>query len=199
MTSDNNNEIYEEDQPPSELDMLKQRADLMGIAYHPNIGVVKLKAKIDDQLEGPSEGHEDLSSDDINTMATSLGSQPTVETPAAIRARMQKQALQLVRVRVACMNPLKGNLKGDLFSVGNAQIGFTKKFVPFNTEQGWHVPAILLRQIQSKKYMTHYETKIGNKKIKKHRLVPEYSVEILPPLTAKELKDLAQRQTMANK
>ena len=40
---------------PSELDTLKQRAKLMGIKHHPNIGVDKLRDKVNEQLEEPEE------------------------------------------------------------------------------------------------------------------------------------------------
>ena len=40
-----------------ELELLKQRADTLGIKYSPNIGVDTLKQKIEDKLAGdkPSE------------------------------------------------------------------------------------------------------------------------------------------------
>lgn len=185
-----------------ELSLLKERADIMGITYHPNIGKEKLRAKIEDKKAGvvdPEQAAEEAATIEA---AQASGAAETFtpmvkETAAQITARKRKEALRLVRVRVTNMNPLKGNLKGDIFSVGNAQIGMVKKFVPYNAEQGWHVPQIILTHMQSKKYMTHYETKVGNKKIKRHRLVPELSIEILPPLTAKELEALKQRQLMA--
>lgn len=184
---------------PSELDLLKSNADLMGVKYHPNIGLDKLKEKIADKQNAPVEA--DLTTADITELSDKVSNSPAerIETANDVRARIRKKAHQLVRVRVSCMNPLKGNLKGEILSVGNSYIGFTKKFIPFNAEQGWHLPQILLTCLQDKKYMTHFEVKIGNKKIKKHKLVPEYAIEILPPLTAQELKDLSQRQIIANK
>ena len=127
----------------------------------------------------------------------SIGAPVVPETIGQRRVRLRKESLRLVRVRITNMNPLKGNLKGEILTVGNATIGTVKKFIPFNAEQGWHVPQILLTQLRNRKYMTHYEIKIGNKKIKKHKLVPEFAIEELPPLTATEIKELAQRQIIS--
>ena len=133
---------------------------------------------------------------DIN--AVSVGA-PVVETGGQRRVRLRKEATKLVRIRVTNMNPIKSNLKGEILCAGNASIGMVKKFIPFNAEQGWHVPQILLTQLQNRKYMSHYEVKIGHKKIKKHKLIPEFAIEILKPLTPEEIKDLAQRQIIADK
>jgi len=193
-------------EPMDEMSLLKQRADMMGIKYSPNIGIDKLKAKIEEKKSAPvattdpSQMAEELET--INAAAEVAGGDVFTpglrETPAQLNMKRRQQALRLVRIRVTNMNPLKGNLKGEIFSVGNSQIGFIKKFVPYNAEAGWHVPQIILTHMQEKKYMTHFEVKVGNKKIKKHRLVPELAIEILPPLTAAELQELKQRQLMAS-
>lgn len=192
---------------PDELSMLKERADLMGVQYHPNIGIEKLKAKIAEKTAPPEEkvkADSTYAGEEYQTIMAAeqaaAGKQVAalaVPTPLQERMARRDKSLRLVRVRIANMNPIKGNMKGEIFSVGNAEIGFTKKFVPFNAEQGWHIPEILLGVLQNKKFMTHYEVKMGNKRIKKNRLVPEYSIEILPPLTPQELEALKQRQLMA--
>jgi hypothetical protein len=178
----------------------------MGIKYHPNIGAKKLAALIEEKKEAPTKSSEtdEYADEELDTivaaeeMANADTFTPMVkQTAAQLAAKRKQDALRLVRIRVTNMNPLKGNLKGEIFSVGNSQLGFIKKFVPYNAEQGWHVPQIILSHMQEKKYMSHFEVKVGNKKIKKHRLVPELAIEILPPLTAQELQDLKQRQLMA--
>lgn len=188
---------------PSELELLKERADLMGITYHPNIGVEKLKAKINERQNSVDKNSE-YGQEEVDTINDAEAVQKAskvpakaVPTPQQDAAMRRKKALKLVRIRVSCMNSLKGNMEGEIFSCGNAEIGMVKKFVPFNAEDGWHVPQIIVDFIKNKKFMTHYGVKVGNKKIKKNRLVSEYSVEILPPLTSQELDELKQRQAMA--
>jgi hypothetical protein len=180
-----------------ELATLKQRADIMGIKYHPNIKLERLKAKVKDKLEGITDEQAD---EEVATIESANMAKPTAkETADKARVDRRHEALKLVRIRVACMNPIKANMKGEIFSVGNAELGMQKKFVPFNAEQGWHVPNIIFQEIKDKKFVSHYTVKIGNKTINKNKLIPEYSIEILDPLTVDELKDLANRQMMANK
>ena len=196
------------EEPMDELSLLKERATLMGIRFSPNIGIDTLKARIEEKKaslqtsefsESSSYAQEEYVSIEAAQQAAAGAKVEPKAQPSAYQQRMARRdkALKLVRVRVANMNPLNSNLKGDIFSAGNSELGMIKKFVPFNAEQGWHVPQIILDVIRNKKFMTHYEVKIGNKKIKRNKLVPEYSVEILPPLTPEELEALKQRQLMA--
>lgn len=196
------------EEPIDELALLKERATLMGIRFSPNIGIDTLKARIEEKKASPqtsefsessSYNREEYASIEAAQQAAAGAYVEPKTQPSAHQQRMARRdkALKLVRVRIANMNPLNSNLKGDIFSAGNAELGMIKKFVPFNAEQGWHVPQIILDVIRNKKFMTHYEVKVGNKKIKRNKLVPEYSVEILPPLTPEELEALKQRQLMA--
>ena len=196
------------EEPMDELALLKERATLMGIRFSPNIGIDTLKARIEEKKASPqtsessessSYAREEYASIEAAQQAAAGAYVEPKTQPSAHQQRMARRdkALKLVRVRVANMNPLNSNLKGDIFSAGNAELGMIKKFVPFNAEQGWHVPQIILDVIRNKKFMTHYEVKVGNKKIKRNKLVPEYSIEILPPLTLEELEALKQRQLMA--
>ena len=191
-----------------ELSLLKERATLMGIRFSPNIGIDTLKARINEKANPPKSsestvldqyaGEEYATIQDAENAAAGAKVEP-MKAPNPLQQKMARRdkALKLVRIRVSSMNPLSSALKGELIFAGNSEIGMVKKFVPFNAEQGWHVPQIILDVLRNKKFMTHYEEKQGNKKIKRHRLVPEFSIEILPPLTQEELEALKQRQLMA--
>lgn len=189
---------------PDELTLLKERADTMGVVYHPNIGIKKLKAKLEEKMSGvvedPTEAAEEMDTIDSSQVVAkaNIFTPGVKETPAQLKAKRKQDALSMVRIRVTCMNPIKGNMKGDIVCVGNSELGMIKKFVPFNAEQGWHVPNIILQEMKAKRYMSHYEVKIGNKKIKRNKLVPEYAIEIMAPLTSKEMNELKQRQIIAN-
>ena len=197
---------------PNELDSLKQRADIMGINYHPNIGVDKLKEKIaektTDKAEANAETDPDVSveyaQEEVDTIkAAEVAGKADVFTPgkqqtaSQISAERSKEATRLVRVRVSNMNPLKGSMLGEIFSVGNSKIGFLKKYVPFNAEAGWHVPHMIVQHMREKKFLSHFEVKVNGKKVNKHKLIPEYAIEIMTPLTEKEIHELKQRQLMA--
>ena len=165
-----------------ELAALKARADLMGIPYSPNIGLDALRKKVNAKLE----------SEEAPT-AKSTGSK------AKSRGDLRKEAAKLVRIRLTNMNPNKKDWEGEFFTAGNAMVGSFTKFVPFNIgEDGYHVPQIILNQIRERKFMIFEKVKgVGDVEIKRPRLVPEFAIEVLSPLTEKELKELAQRQRMA--
>lgn len=172
-----------------ELTLLKQRAQTLGIKFHPSIGLESLRSKVSAALTG-----ED---------AEKAAEEPVPEAPAAesriqMRNRLRKEASALVRVRVTCMNPNKKEWKGEIFTASNSIVGTFRKYVQFNTEEGWHVPQIILNMIKARQFQTFYTIK--NERgvaVRKGKLVPEFAVEILPPLTEKELLELSRRQALA--
>ena len=175
----------------AELENLKIRAEKLGVKFHPSISADKLREKIKAaQAEG--EG--------------SVGEQPEVksvtaaveESPAAKKLRLKREGLKLVRVRITCMNPTKKEWEGEIFTVSNNAVGTVKRYVPYNAEDGWHVEQILLNQLRERQcqiFTTDKDSR-GNK-IRKGKLIREFAIEVLDPLTEEELHDLAQRQAMA--
>lgn len=166
-----------------ELAMLKARADLLGVQYHPSIGVEKLREKVSAAMEDSEEVKKP---------------DPKGDPESDRRAKLQAEASKLVRIRVTCMNPAKREWEGEIFTVGNSVVGTFKKFVPFNADEGWHVPQIMLDMIKSRECQIFTSEKDGRgNTIRKSKLIKEFAVEELPALTEDELKDLAQRQAMA--
>lgn len=165
---------------PDELATLKARADTLGIQYHPSIGVEKLREKVNGALTDVS--------------ATEVKEDPAVSQ----RKKDRDEASKLVRLRLTCMNPNKKEWDGEFITAGNAVIGSFTKFVPFNAPDGWHVPHIIYQQLRDREcqVFTTVRDPKGNSS-RKGKLIKEFSIEILPPLTAEELRDLAQRQAMA--
>jgi hypothetical protein len=204
---------------PSELDLLKQRANLMGISFHPNIGLPKLKAKVNAALAPSEEAATINAAPTADPYGETVNGESVKEIEASGRvplrngkpmyltheqftrertANTRKNLNRLVRVVVNCMNPNKTEWEGELMSVGSAKAGTFKKFVPFNQEEGFHIPYIIYQAMVERKYSKFYTVKgPRGEKIRKGRLVPEFNIEVLDPLTPQELKDLAQRQAMS--
>jgi len=167
------------DDIPTELDALKERADKMGITYHPTIGLDKLREKVNAVIT-PKE--------DAPTKVVGL-------TPLQIRKKKQQEARKLVRVRLTCHNPNKSAWDGEIMSISNSVIGIIKKFIPFQADEGWHIEQALLNMIRDRKYQTFYTVKkSGSLAIRKGKLVPEFAIEVLPALTAQEIEVLAKAQ-----
>ena len=194
MTEDQNQETNETAEAPSQLEVLKGRADMLGIRYHPSISAEKLAAKIEDALA-------DRPTEDVEEDAPKTG-----KTKASFEAEEKKQkevsakadAAKLIRIRVTCMNPAKREWDGEIFTAGNSVVGSYKKFVPFNNDEGWHVPYIIYQMMVDRKCTIYVK---GKNKLGQPTSLPkfinEFAIEVLPPLTEKELKELATRQAMA--
>ena len=174
----------------AELENLKVRADKLGVKFHPSISADKLREKI---KAAQAEGEGQAGSDEPK-VATGTDE----ESPAAKKLRLKREGLKLVRVRITCMNPTKKEWEGEIFTVSNNTVGTVKRYVPYNAEDGWHVEQILLNQLRERQcqiFVTEKDSR-GNK-IRKGKLIREFAIEVLDPLTEEELHDLAQRQAMA--
>lgn len=168
-----------------ELAVLKSRADALGIPYHPSIGVEKLREKVNAALKKNKTPQEDPPTD-------------AEETESQRRNRLRQEASKLVRIRLTCMNPHKKEWQGEFITAGNSVVGTFTKYIPFNADEGWHVPHIIYEQLRDREcqvFVTVRDSK-GNA-TRKGKTIKEFSIEVLPPLTEEELKDLARRQAMA--
>jgi hypothetical protein len=180
----------------TELDLLKAQAAQMGISYKGNIGVDSLKARIKAKLEGTDTAEEPEEAED----APQAKPLTKAQVEQATREKQNKEELKLIRVRIACLNPAKAQLQGEIITVANKYVGTVRKFIPFGeaSDAGYHVPAILLRELKARQFNSVKTTK-GDKGqiVVNQRLVPEFAIEELEPLTQEELDKLAATQMAA--
>jgi hypothetical protein len=214
-TTQNTNNI------PNELTLLKQRADLMGIKYHPNIGIDALRDKVNTLLATaePSE----LSTVPVTENPDAITSgNPVIKLPESFTeaelstlpiytvdpnetdsqrmSRERKELHSLVRVQITCMNPDKKDWKGEIITVGNSTMGDITKFIPYNVsdEHGYHIPKLFLSVLQERKYTQHYTEKTSDgRKVNKQKQAAEFSVMILPPLSPDDLQALKNQQAIS--
>lgn len=167
-----------------ELKLLKERATLLGIKFSNNIGVDTLRAKVNEKLEEKSIKEE------------------SQLTKSAIRAKMRKEQLKLVRIRLTLMNPAKKAWRGEIFTIANSVIGTIKKFVPYNPKfytNGYHVPYCIYSMLKDKKFLNISTEEVNGKIQVRTDFVPEFSIEVLPNLTEEELLELATEQAAGNR
>lgn len=184
MSEENTTDISDEDV----LADLKQRATTLGVTFHPSIGLEKLREKVSKAMEDKSsDAEEDVSS---------TSNEPAKAVNAVSTKEAADNAKKLIRVRVTCMDPSKKEYDGEILTAGNSSIGTIKKYIPYGIE--WHVPQILLNQLRDRKYQTFFNEKDEHGRThRRGKLVNAYAIEVLPPLTKQELKELEQRQAMA--
>ena len=203
--NDNDIEETQDDLPQeSELESLQGRAKLMGIKHHPNMGVDKLRKLVTAKLEGEaldSDEDEDEDEEELEAADPVPATKGRGETPRQKKDRMDqsrailiKKSKALVRIRLTCMNPAKTDWHGEIYTVQNRSVGTLRKFIPFNAENGWHVPQMMLDFLKDKKCQVFHTVTRNGIKVRQGKLVPEFAIEVLPPLTQKELDQIATRQ-----
>jgi hypothetical protein len=177
----------------ADREVLETKAKMLGVEFHPNLSSVKLAERIKEHLE--KEQVTKVNTDKATVKTAKESGTPVAESENDYRLRMKREASQLVRVIVSCKNPAKKDHGGQIFSIGNSVVGNFTKYVPFENQEGWHVPQIILTLIKDCEYQ-HFYKDPKNPNITLSKRAKEFVVEILPPLTEEELHDLAQRQAM---
>ena len=190
-------ELAEQVKQQDERDMLMKRAQTLGLKVSGNIGLDTLRQRISDHLNDIPQKKDDEDEDD-----KPVAKAAAVETYSQKLKRMKDEHTALIRVRITCMNPHKSEWTGEIFTVANKYLGTIKKFIPFGeaTDKGYHIPKILYEEMKRRKYQAIRTVRRDGIDVivpESIREVPEFSIEVLPPLTPKELDDLriSQAQT----
>lgn len=168
---------------PSEFDTLKARANDLGITFHTNIGVDKLREKV----------KAVLSPVPVDDFAVVAAVEDGVETMPMLRKRLNAEARILIRVNILNNNPNKKDWQGEIFSVSNSAIGTVKRFIPVGLDT--HVESILIDQMRERECIQYY-SKVNDKgmKVRTHRMIKEFNITVLDSLTAAQLAELALEQ-----
>ena len=168
----------------SERDLLKDKADLLGISYASNISTDKLRElvnKANEPLEVTEPKQEKASANTTNEV-----------DPVAIRLELTKK----VRVLITCNDPLmKDYDTTPYYSFSNSTLTLPSITVPLGVE--WHIPNAYVGMLQAMECKLPVKAKDEKgRPITIRRTIKKYNVNILPPLTAKELEELKQAQIM---
>jgi hypothetical protein len=170
----------------------KMRANgkILGITFGPNASIATMRAQL-------AEAREQIFSEDAIPLPENAPKSEHDE-----RRAMILEMTKLVRVRIACLNPAKSGLPGEIMAIHNDIVGTIKKFIPYD-EAGdeYHIPYILFKMLKRKQFLQIKDPpKPRNgapSGAPSTKLVPEFSIEILPQLTPKELDDLKRAQGAA--
>jgi hypothetical protein len=200
MTDQTNQTDTTNEAQPSRIQVLKQRATLMGITFSNNIGEEALAKKIQekrDELEkvNVQEANEAI---DAGPKSLALGQDLDNLTP---NERLRREQMALVRCRITNLDPKKKDLPGEVFTVANRVLGTVRKFIPYGelTEDGYHIPVVLFNELKSRKFnhTRSHRDKVTKQTVVTTKWVQEFSLEVLPPLTQEELNRLATAQIAA--
>lgn len=173
------------------------RAQLLklGINSSPNASVHTLRAKL-----AEAQSQSDPKVEEPSSVAPSPTPSPS-QTKADSLEKAKKDALRLIRVRIQNVNPAKADLHGEIFTFANEVIGKVSKYIPYDEAgESYHVPNCIYKMLKSKKFLNvkTYTDKATGKIQINQSWVDEFALEELPPLTPKELHDLALKQKAQN-
>jgi hypothetical protein len=203
MTDEQNqpvtDEVSTETPKPDELQMLKERARMMGIKFSNNIGLETLKTMVQKKMDGEDSTEP---TNQENPPALADPSIPAAVKKETLRQRLLRENMRLIRLRITNMDPKKKDLPGEVFTVANEYIGTVRKFIPFGevTENGYHVPYVIYKMMKRRKFLNirTFKDRKNNNQIKvESSWAQEFALEVLDPLTPTELRQLAIAQQAA--
>ena len=168
---------------PTDRELLKQKADLLGLTYASNISTDKLRDLIN-QANEPVEVKQDTS---VNKLDSSVE-----DEAMALRLELTKK----IRVMITCNDPLMKDWDmTPYYSFSNSTITLDSITIPLGVE--WHIPNVYVGMLQAMECKIPVKTKDEKgRPITIRRTVKKYNVNILPPLTEEELEALKMAQVM---
>jgi hypothetical protein len=182
-----------------ELALLKSRAKMMGIAFSNNISLDTLKERIRQKMENEAADAKAEPEDDDFPAAPAAAAAKL--QPQTLRQKLHQENMRLIRLRITNLDPKKRELPGEIFTVANEYLGTVRKFIPFGaaTDNGYHVPYVIYKALKKRQFLSISTRKIPgtDKTSVEQRLVPEFALEVLPPLTPQEIAKLAASQAAA--
>jgi len=165
-----------------EMGLLKDRAKMLGITFPNNIKLATLREKVNEALAG--------------------GSEPKKNIDTIGKDKIKKEASKLIRIRLTSNDEKDREADGVLINVSNDIVNF-KKFIKFDV--AWHVPNMIYKMLLNKKIQKSREKRkkthdVGTPAVSRETYsVKKYNIEVLPDLTPKELKALAEDQRRTNR
>lgn len=165
------------DKMPSEIELLKTQADILGLQYKGNISAKALRKQIMDVLLASVEDEDTGQSNDS-------------------RVELEKESSKLIRAIVMPVAAHMRDYQGQVFSVGNSVINTISKYIMFNTE--FHVPNIILKHIQAQQMQYFVTNRVNGREVRESKMANAYNVTILPTLTKEELIELGRSQENRN-
>lgn len=164
---------------------LEARAKVLNISYHTNISTEKLRERVNAAISGTREQDSERPAKD--------------ESDIARRSRLKKKASRLIRVRIHCNDPAKKDWPGEYITVGNNAVGTYRKYVPYNQDEPFHLPEIIVNALREKRVQVFATKKSKNGiPVRESKSIAAYAIEVVQPLTEEELAQLANSQMARN-
>ena len=174
------------------MDIEDVKAELTGrgIKMHHKTNAIKLRKTLQDDV-------------DKNDTKVPVEVKSSPVKPAKVKKKpemtLEEKCLHLKRIIVTPNDPEMSGHSGLVFTVISSTVNngkAIKKYVPFNNEEGWHVPNIIVNQIANAEMQKFKSVKTHNgETVLQPYQAKKYNVQVLPDLSQKEIDKLAASQT----
>jgi len=76
-----------------------------------------------------------------------------------------------------------------------------RKHIPFGeaTDNGYHIPMIIFNNLKSRRFQQVSTKTVNGQIVMTRRTAPEYSIDVMDPLTSEELSELGLKQAAAER
>ena len=173
------------------MDIEDVKAELTGrgIKMHHKTNAIKLRKTLQDDV-------------DKNDTKVPVEVKSSPVKPAKVKKKpemtLEEKCLHLKRIIVTPNDPELSGHSGLVFTVLVSGVNngkAIKKYVPFNNEEGWHVPNIIVNQIANAEMQKFKSVKTHNgETVLQPYQAKKCNVQVLPDLTQKEIDKLAASQ-----
>jgi hypothetical protein len=172
--------MSEETKVPTPRELLKEKADLLGVEYKSNVTDAKLLELIEAKMKPVK----------AEVVVEKSEEEKIQETIAESRTKLMK----LRRVILTCNDPqMKEWDTTPILSVSNSIITLPKIAIPLNVE--WHIPQGYYDLLKSQRCGIDVKGKDGKgRTITVRKEIAKYNIQDLPDLTIEELAELKQMQ-----
>lgn len=177
--------MNEETKVPTPRELLKEKADLLGVEYKSNVTDAKLLELIETAMKPTAKEV---------VKATPKAERTDEEIVQETIAAQRKAMTRLRRCIVSCNDPqMKEYESTPYLSISNSVITLPKIVIPFNVE--WHVPQAYYDMLKNATCGIAVKGKDGKgRTVTTRKEIKKYNIQDLPDLTVDELQDLKTMQ-----
>lgn len=177
------------------MDIEDVKAELTGrgIKMHHKTNAIKLRKTLQDDV--------DKNDTKVPVEVESSPVQPAKAEKKSVKKptmTLEEKCMHLKRIIVTPNDPELSGHSGLVFTVMVSAVNngkAIKKYVPFNNEEGWHVPNVIVNQIANAEMQKFRSAKAPNgDTVLQPYQAKKYNVQVLPDLTQKEIDKLAASQ-----
>ena len=174
-----------------EAEEIRVELKALGVKVHHKTGIDNLRETLRKAMEGELESV--TLEEELPPNVREISAEEHVK-----RLTKEQRAMRMQRIVVSPNDPLMSAYNGLIFTVGSSAVNngkMVKKYVPFNNDDGWHVPQIIIDQISHAEMQKFKQVTMpnGDKALQPY-ITKKFNVQILPPLTKPEMEILAAAQ-----